>query len=234
LLEEIRRLAEIPAPAEAINAHLRANATWQKLPTNHVLFDRIQLKEKTQLAKSTLAEAVSAVLGSRPTPISVLNKEEELAFREFVFEPSDQYFNKLQVMSAALSKPTPQYDYQAERFRLKCPLCVADFSYAVNPASKKQVKKQLAEQTLLHLYSQHLEEAGFTYCRKVAKMSLESLTFEEFLAVSQPYPRVRVVDRESGVTVEESFRESGVFTIEIVSIQQIAIARGRHIVVSTR
>lgn len=234
LLPEIRRLADIPSPAEAINAHLRANPTWQKLPTNHVVFDRVQLKQKAQLAKSSLAEAVSALLGSRPPPLGVLNKEEEVAFREFAFEPTDQYFNKLQVLSAALAKPTPQYDYQAERFRLKCPLCVADFSQAVSPASKKQVKKQLAEQALLHLYSQHLEEAGFAYCRKVARMGLQDLTFEQFLALSQPYPQVRVVDRESGVAVEENYREAGVFTVEIVSVQQIAMARGRHIVVSTR
>lgn len=72
----------------------------------------------------------------------------------------------------------------------------------VHPANKKGVKKYLAEQILTHMYSDHYEEVGFAYCRKVTKTHLTDLKFEEFLEVSKGCTKVVIVDRESGVVFE--------------------------------
>jgi hypothetical protein len=105
-------------------------------------------------------------------------------------------------MATALKKGMPNYKVEGENMLLECCLC----QRAVRtPASKKTVKKYLAEQILTHIYCTHYEEAAFAYTHKVAKSNLISLTFEQFLAESSRSSRITIVDRESGVHFEEQY-----------------------------
>lgn len=119
----------------------------------------------------------SSIIEDQTAKSNFLSHQEQRSFHEFVFEQSSEYFNKLQVLASALKKPTPALAVEGEKMALKCCVCDRKMQANVNPTNKKGVKKYLAEQILTHMYSDHYEEVGFAYCRKVTKTHLTDLKF---------------------------------------------------------
>jgi hypothetical protein len=164
-----------------------------------------------------------------------LSLQEQTDFYGFVFEPSDNHYNKFQLLAAALGKKVSCYSLQREQLSLECVLCDRTVSLPANPDSKKTVKKDLAQQIMAHLYCTHYHQAGFAYIHGIARKEPPSLTFEEFLEASKPYSTVILVDRESGVAFRETYQledSMDSFVVEVLSVSNPHMIKGRHILVA--
>ena len=157
LLRQVRPYTDRPyAFSEQVNQYYLQQGDAISSLGKEELFRKSNSRDRIRKVKQSVAAVFDGERQPRP-PNALLTTQEHANFRDFVFEDSGDYFNRLQVLTSALAIPTPHYSLEAERLCLSCPLCPVRDTLIVTPETKRGVKKELAEGILVHLYSEHQE-----------------------------------------------------------------------------